>query len=98
MDGLIQVLPHLVSFGPWAVLAGLALYLLRGELSKLFSSPRHEREIETLMADMNGLFEQNLVYFEKTANHVEQMVILLREMNQTQHTVLNELIRNGKGY
>jgi hypothetical protein len=88
-----EVFKHLVSFGPWAVLGGLALYLLRGELGKLFVAPKEDRALEALLKDMNGLFEKNLVYFEKTANSVEIMVTLLRELNQTQHQVVNELIR-----
>lgn len=98
MDGLIQALPQLVSFGPWAVLGGLALYLLRGELSKVFSSPKNEHDVERVMGEMNGLFEKNLVYFEKTTHNVDTMVSLLRELNATQHLILNEMIRNNKGY
>jgi len=94
MDGLVQVIPHLVAFGPWAVLGGIALFLLKGELGKLFISPKTENEMEYLMLQMNGLFEKNLVYFDKTAQHAEQMVLLQREANATLHMILNEQIRS----
>ena len=99
MDALLRFLPRLVSFGPWSVLGFLSLFLLLGGLSRLFASPKAERQTETLMHDMNGLFEKNLVYFEKTANNADNMVVLLRELNATQHLILNEMIRNNnKGY
>jgi hypothetical protein len=97
MDG--GLIDRLAGFGPWWLLAGFVLFLLRNELPGMLTASRRDKEAESLMA---GLFTKNLDYFaaltklaEKWVEHQKATHDAVTDMHKTQQQILNEIIRQG---
>jgi hypothetical protein len=102
MDG--GVIDKLAGFGPWWLLAGFVLFLLRNELPALLGATRRDREADSLMGQMVGLFGRNLAFFEaltkqadKWVEHEKATTDAIHAMHETQRQILNEIIRQGRG-
>lgn len=99
------LIAELSKFGPLALLAGMALFMLRDELRALLGSGKRDQVVEGAMSQMVALFQRNLTYFETLVKHSEKWVEkqdatndAVKALHDTQRLILNEMVRgNARG-
>lgn len=85
----------LKQFGPLGIILGSVFFLLRKEIGQFLVAPRGDRALETLMQNMNVMFEENLKYFEKVASYTERIARATENTADTQHQIITELVRRN---
>lgn len=82
----------LMGFGPWGA-AALLVFLGRKEILALFTAPRGDRAIETLLSEMNRQFAANMELFHVTNAHLGAIREILGQALSIQRDVHTELVR-----
>lgn len=99
------LIAELSKFGPLALLAGMALFMMRDEVRALLGAGKRDQVVEGAMGKMVTLFEKNLTHFEALARQAEKWVELqeatrdeIKSLHDTQRLILNEMVRgNARG-
>lgn len=98
-DLLGQVDPVLIDklsqVGPWGA-AVIIIMMLRKEIARVFSAPRDDRAVETLLTEMNHQFGVNMEMFRETNSDLSAIRATMGELLLVQRQVLLEMTR-GKG-
>jgi hypothetical protein len=96
------LIAELSKFGPLAVLAGMALFMLRDEVKALLGAGRRDQVVEGAMTQMVTLFQKNLLHFEALSRQAEKWVEKqdatvdeVKAMHETQRQILNEMVRGN---
>lgn len=99
------LIAELSKFGPLALLAGMALFMMHDEVRALLGAGKRDQVVEGAMGKMVTLFEKNLTYFEALTKQAEKWVELqeairdeIKSLHDTQRLILNEMVRgNARG-
>ena len=94
------LIAELSKFGPLALLAGMALFMLRDEVKAMLGAGKRDQVVEGAMGKMVLLFEKNLTHFEALArlaerwvDHQEATRDEIKSLHETQRQILNEMVR-----
>lgn len=94
------LIAELSKFGPLALLAGMALFMLRDEVRALLGAGKRDQMVEGAMGQMVALFQKNLVHFEALSRQAEKWVELqeatndeIKSLHDTQRLIHNEMVR-----
>lgn len=96
------LIAELSKFGPLALLAGMALFMLRDEVKALLGAGKRDQVVEGAMSRMVTLFEKNLAHFEALSRQAEKWVERqdatvdeIKALHETQRQIHNELVRGS---
>lgn len=97
-----SLIAELSKFGPLALLAGMALFMLRDELRAVMGAGKRDGAVEGAMTQMVVLFQKNLTHFEALARQAEKWVEHqeatrdeIKALHETQRSILNEMVRGS---
>lgn len=90
------LIDRLAEFGPWTVLSGLALLLLRKEIAQIINSRNVDTKVDHLMSQMVAQFSSNLEYFQQAVKHTEKIQETNKDVVAILREIHTELIRIKK--
>ena len=79
MDALIE---ELTKWGPLGVLAALMMAFWRKPVVDFFRGSPSEKAVESLLANMNASFAENLHHFEDVSRAVPDILVTLKSIER----------------
>lgn len=87
-----ELIDKLANLSPWGLAVALII-LMRREIAAVLMSPREDRAVEKLLADMNEQFAANMKMFEATNADLSAIRGLMSDLLSVNRQVLTEMVR-----
>lgn len=87
-----ELIDKLASLSPWGLAVALVV-LMRREIAAVLMSPREDRAVEKLLADMNEQFARNMTMFEHTNADLAAIRGFMSDLVAVNRQILTELVR-----
>lgn len=87
-----ELIDKLASLSPWGLAVALVV-LMRREIAAVLMSPREDRAVEKLLADMNEQFARNMTMFEHTNADLAEIKASMATLVTLTQQMLTEMVR-----
>lgn len=87
-----ELIDKLASLSPWGLAVALVV-LMRREIAAVLMSPREDRAVEKLLADMNEQFARNMTMFEHTNADLAAIKASMTTLVTLTQQMLTEMVR-----